>query len=416
MTLWNGPQKLVHCVRNTILKMPRSGSGSRSKQPTSSTQTVAVMDVNDDDDDMEYLQLGLEMSETLLKPQPLWPHSATVFDDERNKLRVVKTSESADGNTLEFDLINVDACFANAIRRVLLAEAPSMAFDVMKRRLNNTAISDECLASRLGLVPLRANPARFRYRTHARGYQHSRNETEQTPEDEDRHEFGNEAEETQTSLYFCLKKKHSYAASAGQSGDLQSSGNTLIVYSRDLEWVPVGNQKDTFTADQVGPIHPDIILHKFAVGHEVEVFLRAVKGIGKQHAKYQPVCTAWYRMLPMWTVKERIINEHVDKLCALMPLHAHQIFDISDEEKMEGRQRIRREVVGIKNARLSDNANRNYQQDAFLAQAVESGRNKRHFLFTIESVGSRSSAALTLDALDILIAKCDFHIELLKKH
>lgn len=31
---------------------------------------------------------------------------------------------------------------------------------------------------------------------------------------------------------------------------------------------------------------------------EIELEAHAVKGIGKTHAKWSPVATAWYRMLP----------------------------------------------------------------------------------------------------------------------
>lgn len=39
-----------------------------------------------------------------------------------SKIKTVVINESKDGMTLEFDLINVEAPFANALRRVLIAE------------------------------------------------------------------------------------------------------------------------------------------------------------------------------------------------------------------------------------------------------------------------------------------------------
>jgi DNA-directed RNA polymerase I and III subunit RPAC1 len=62
---------------------------------------------------------------------------------------------------LEFDLINVEAPFANALRRILLAEVPSMAIEKVFMYLNTSLIQDEILAHRLGLIPIKADPRRF---------------------------------------------------------------------------------------------------------------------------------------------------------------------------------------------------------------------------------------------------------------
>lgn len=39
----------------------------------------------------------------------------------------------------------------------------------------------------------------------------------------------------------------------------------------------------------VGPVHNDILIAKMRPGHEIDVNLLAVKGIGKDHAKFSPV-------------------------------------------------------------------------------------------------------------------------------
>jgi DNA-directed RNA polymerase I and III subunit RPAC1 len=45
-------------------------------------------------------------------------------------------------------------------------------------------------------------------------------------------------------------------------------------------------------------MHTDILLTKLAPGQSLDLFMIAHKGIGKDHAKFSPVCTASYRMLP----------------------------------------------------------------------------------------------------------------------
>ena len=63
------------------------------------------------------------------------------------QVRVVRL----EGDTLEFDLIGVDASFANALRRVLIAEVPTMAIEQVYIGDNTSVIPDEVLSHRLGL-------------------------------------------------------------------------------------------------------------------------------------------------------------------------------------------------------------------------------------------------------------------------
>ena len=58
-------------------------------------------------------------------------------------------------------MVGVDASIANALRRVLLAEVPSMAIEKVFINNNTSIIQDEVLAHRLGLVPIKADPRGF---------------------------------------------------------------------------------------------------------------------------------------------------------------------------------------------------------------------------------------------------------------
>lgn len=59
---------------------------------------------------------------------------------------------------LVFDMVGVDAPIANALRRILLAEVPSVALETVFINKNTSIIQDEILAHRLGLIPLRIDP------------------------------------------------------------------------------------------------------------------------------------------------------------------------------------------------------------------------------------------------------------------
>jgi DNA-directed RNA polymerase alpha subunit len=62
---------------------------------------------------------------------------------------------------MEFDLVGVDASIANAFRRLLLAEVPTMAIETVFVFNNTSVIQDEVLSHRLGLIPIKADPGKF---------------------------------------------------------------------------------------------------------------------------------------------------------------------------------------------------------------------------------------------------------------
>jgi hypothetical protein len=62
---------------------------------------------------------------------------------------------------MEFDLVGIDASIANAFRRLLLAEVPTMAIETVFVFNNSSVIQDEVLSHRLGLIPIKADPGKF---------------------------------------------------------------------------------------------------------------------------------------------------------------------------------------------------------------------------------------------------------------
>lgn len=62
---------------------------------------------------------------------------------------------------MEFDLIGVDASVANALRRIMISEVPTMAIENVYMYNNTSVMHDEILAHRLGLIPIFADAREF---------------------------------------------------------------------------------------------------------------------------------------------------------------------------------------------------------------------------------------------------------------
>lgn len=80
---------------------------------------------------------------------------------EQFKRQIKVKIQSLSDDEIVFDLIGVDAAIANALRRILLAEVPTMAIEHVYIWNNSSIIQDEVLAHRLGLVPLSVDPREF---------------------------------------------------------------------------------------------------------------------------------------------------------------------------------------------------------------------------------------------------------------
>lgn len=265
-------------------------------------------------------------------------------------------------------MIGVHPAIANAYRRLMLSEVPSMAFEKVYIYNNTSIIQDEVLAHRLGLIPIRADPRLFEYRS------------------ED-----NEQGTEHDTLEFELKLKCTRRKDVKDSSNFDTIYKNHKVYSGQIKWLPRGKQAQLYSESDIGCIHDDILISQMRPGHEFDLKMVAVKGIGKDHAKFSPVATAFYRLLPEIKLKREVKGK--DALL-LQKCFSPGVIGIDENER-----------AYVKDARY-DTCSRNVYRYPQLADSVEMSRIRDHYIFNIESVGALKPDVIFIEAVKVLKKKC----------
>jgi DNA-directed RNA polymerase I and III subunit RPAC1 len=92
------------------------------------------------------------------------------------------------------------------------------------------------------------------------------------------------------------------------------------VYAKDLVWEPLGKQFEMFPAgEEIRATNPDILIVKMRPGQKIQLSMHAMKGIGQDHAKFSPVATASYRLMPTIDILAPIVGADAKKFARCFP-------------------------------------------------------------------------------------------------
>jgi len=176
------------------------------------------------------------------------------------KLKIIQKK----GDRLTFVLEDSTPAFANALRRIMTSEVPTMAMDWVEMRENNSALFDEVITHRLGMIPLEFDPKKF-----------------------------NLADDCECEGKGCTLCQVVFA--------LEKTG-PATVYSSDMK----------SSNKEVKPTSPDFPIVELLKGHRIKFEAVARLGMGIRHAKFQAANVS-YQYYPELKLSPNAAHRDIEK-------------------------------------------------------------------------------------------------------
>ena len=166
------------------------------------------------------------------------------------------TFASLDDSLARFTLSGASPAFANAMRRAMIGEVPTLAIEDVRIYDNTSALFDEMLAHRLGLIPLTTDLST--YTTQA-------------------------------------------ACSCGGAGCPACTST----YTLSVEGPRTVMSSDLIPQDpKAAPVFDNIPIVKLTKGQKLVIEARAVLNTGRAHAKWQPTLVCGYKNHPVISISD----------------------------------------------------------------------------------------------------------------
>lgn len=211
-------------------------------------------------------------------------------------------------NAIKFRLSNVSLSYANALRRVIIAEVPTLAIDFVTIRENTTPLNDEYISQRLGLIPLVSTTVESFLFSEDCGCV----DQDVCPN---------------CSVKFILKVKN-------------NENEIMQVTSADLfqDGSRQEHQKSVKPVRYKLPNKPseerDVLIVKLGPNQELDLECLARKGIGKNHAKFSAVCVCAMKVAPVISLKEsKALGLSVDQREKLVGCCPRKVFEMDEKAK-----------------------------------------------------------------------------------
>jgi DNA-directed RNA polymerase II subunit RPB3 len=208
---------------------------------------------------------------------------ASAVPDRQPGLQVLKLRD----DKIKFVLTGTDASVANALRRIMMAQVPTLAIDLVTIHENSSPLPDEFVAHRLGLVPLRWKRA---------GADDLPADHYAFPDQCDC-EVGPEQVCPKCSVELTLSASNTDDTIDGLPVTVTSSEIKIVGAEANALW-EVGSFVDPDERARLAADDGGIALLKLGPGQRIDVTCVARLGVGKVHAKWNPTATVAMRYEP----------------------------------------------------------------------------------------------------------------------
>lgn len=166
---------------------------------------------------------------------------------------------------MNFVLSSVDLALANSLRRIFLAEIPTVAIDLVDVKANTSVLPDEFIAHRLGMIPLNSKDC-FKDMNYTRDC------------------------DCEGSCDKCVVTLELQAKCQNQDKMNVWARDLIVIGRRPNQWVGTPVIKDP---EGNGPL-----ILKLRRGQEIHMICTAKKGIAKEHAKWAPTAAVGFEYDP----------------------------------------------------------------------------------------------------------------------
>jgi len=290
-----------------------------------------------------------------------------------------------------FSMIGIDASIANAFRRIMIADVPTLAVETVFIDNNTSVVQDEVLSHRLGLIPFRGGREGL-----DKFLKWWKRPTDMEAAN------GNYFDYNTVRLTLHVECTHNQNAAEDET-DPTKLYNHAHVYARDIVYEPIGRQSMYFSGENtIAPVNPDILIAKLRPGQVIDLTMHMHKGVGSDHAKFSPVATASYRLMPTINILKPIIGQDAVKFANCFPKGVIGLEKVTRKEASKegsGYEGHEGEFKAVVKDPMRDTVSRECLRHDEFKDKVKLGRRRDHFIFQVESTGQWDSDAILLEAV-----------------
>lgn len=203
-----------------------------------------------------------------------------------NRSPHVKINEMR-GDYISFQMTETDVSMANSLRRVMIAEVPILAIDLVTFEVNTTVLKDEIIAHRLGLIPIRS----YEKSMDKWNYNHLC-------------DCDDNCEKCSVTLHLdCdFDKMIKNKEISEQELSVKITSRHLKSSMKDVQPIHFSNKEEEEKSNDNG-----ICIVVLGPGQKLKLSAICKKGIGKEHAKWSPVATVALKHDPIVKLNEEML-------------------------------------------------------------------------------------------------------------